>query len=77
MQLKTIMINGKEIQKRGDTSIGKADSLCCTAKTQHWKATILRKKENLNLKNHFPGGPMAKTPHSQCRGPRFNPWSEN
>ena len=21
----------------------------------------------------FPGGPLAKTPHSQCRGPGFNP----
>ena len=21
----------------------------------------------------FPGGPVAKTPHSQSRGPRFNP----
>ena len=25
----------------------------------------------------FPGGPMAKTPHSQCRGPGFDPWSGN
>jgi len=25
----------------------------------------------------FSGGPMAKTPCSQCRGPRFNPWSGN
>ena len=25
----------------------------------------------------FPGGPVAKTPCSQCRGPRFNPWSGN
>ena len=23
----------------------------------------------------FPGGLEAKTPHSQCRGPGFNPWS--
>ena len=23
----------------------------------------------------FPGGPVAKTPHSQCRGSRFTPWS--
>ena len=21
----------------------------------------------------FPGGPVAKTPHSQCRGPSFDP----
>ena len=25
----------------------------------------------------FPGGPVTKTPCSQCRGPRFNPWSGN
>ena len=25
----------------------------------------------------FPGGPMAKTPHSQCRLPGFHPWSGN
>ena len=23
----------------------------------------------------FRGGPVAKTPHSQCSGPRFDPWS--
>ena len=26
-------LNGKEIQKRGDTHIQRADSLCCTAET--------------------------------------------
>ena len=25
----------------------------------------------------FPGGPVVKTPHSQCRGPRFDPRSGN
>ena len=25
----------------------------------------------------FPGGPMTKTPRSQCRGPGFDPWLEN
>ena len=25
----------------------------------------------------FPGGPVGKTPHCQCRGPRFDPWSGN
>ena len=25
----------------------------------------------------FPGGPVAKTPHSQCRGSRFHPWAGN
>ena len=31
-------------------------------------------KSKSNLEK-FPGGPVAKTPHSQCRGSRFNPWS--
>ena len=30
------------------------------------------KKEKNQLWD-FPGGPLAKTPHSQCRGPGFNP----
>ena len=25
----------------------------------------------------FPGGPVAKTLRSQCKGPRIDPWSEN
>ena len=25
----------------------------------------------------FPGGPVVKTPCSQCRGPRFHPWLGN
>ena len=25
----------------------------------------------------LPGGPVAKTPYSQCRRPRFDPWSGN
>ena len=25
----------------------------------------------------FPGGPVAKTPCCQCRGPEFNHWSGN
>ena len=25
----------------------------------------------------FPAGPVAKTPHSQCRGSRFSPWLGN
>ena len=29
------------------------------------------------LLGDFPGGPVAKTPRSQCRGPRSDPWSGN
>ena len=32
---------------------------------------------SFNIYQYFPGGPVAKTPHtpSQCRGSRFSPWS--
>ena len=26
---------------------------------------------------NFPGGPVAKTPKSQCKGTSFDPWSGN
>ena len=29
------------------------------------------------INSNFPGGPVSKTSCSQCRGPRFDPWSEN
>ena len=32
---------------------------------------------SLTANRGFPGGPVAKTPHSQCREPRFDPWSAN
>ena len=37
-------------------------------------------KEDLDsrlLFRDFPGGPVAKILHSQCRGPEFGPWSGN
>ena len=35
------------------------------------------KKQNYTDKGDFPGGPVAKTLHSQGRGPEFNPWLGN
>ena len=39
----------------------------------------LRLAYRLSIKNNgdFPGGPVAKTPCSRCRGPGFDPWSGN
>ena len=31
----------------------------------------------IQLGRDFSGGPAVKTPRSQCRGPRFDPWSGN
>ena len=33
--------------------------------------------QNKNVSRDFPGGPVAGTPYSQCRGHGFNPWSGN
>ena len=30
---------------------------------------------NKKANRDFPGGPVGKTPCSQCRGPGFEPWS--
>lgn len=40
-------------------------------KRQKKRGRELRKSK----KRDFPGGPVAKTPLSQCRSPRFSPWS--
>ena len=32
-------------------------------------------KYKIKITWDFPGGPVAKSPHFQCRGPGFNPWS--
>ena len=39
-----------------------------------WRENTVNLKEK---SQDFPGGPVVKTPHSQCRGPRFNSWSGN
>ena len=30
-------------------------------------------REESGRRGHFPGAPVAKTPSSQCRGPRLDP----
>ena len=38
----------------------------------------LTKEKTFKLKpREFLGGPVAKIPRSQCRGPGFNPWLGN
>ena len=41
------------------------------------KLNILVTVISKNGLRDFPGGPVGKTPCSQCRGPGFNPWLEN
>ena len=33
--------------------------------------------KNIKLPGDFPGGPVGKTPHFQCRGHQFSPWCGN
>ena len=57
----------------------------CRAVKRHWKLrdqqlktiTYIYQLLYKNLMGDFPGGPVAKTSCSQCREPRFNPWSGN
>ena len=37
----------------------------------------MQKGINVRSPRDFPSDPMAKTLHSQCWEPRFNPWSGN
>ena len=39
-------------------------------------AQLETRYQDLNERD-FPGGPVAKTPSSQCKGPGFDPWSGN
>ena len=39
-------------------SLVKQNRVCCSLLSKYWD---------------FPGGPLAKTPCSQCRGPGFDP----
>ena len=50
-----------------------------TGSTKVDQCSLFREKA-LYLKpeqEDFPGGPVAKTPHSQRRAPGLNPWSED
>ena len=42
-----------------------------------WLDLLTVQRTLKSLLQDFSGGPVAKTVHSQWRGPRFNPWSGN
>ena len=59
-------------------------SLCDFSKTSNqWvnlsipAVTHIKNEIQEAVHRAFPGGPLAKTPYCQCRGPGFNPWSGN
>ena len=47
----------------------------CLKFTDPRKASMAGLSLGLQGRRDFPGGPVAKTPCSQLRGLRFNPWS--
>ena len=58
-----LQINWKLHSSRRPQSTGKTEKMNHTLKKEHcWD---------------FPGSPVVKTPSSQCRGHRFDPWSGN
>ena len=38
---------------------------------------VVKKPSKQNMRETFPGGPVAKTLRFQCRRPRFDSWSGN
>ena len=79
---------GDQLQAR--VSYGAEQPPCCYWKSQGFvqkkrgggrgntaALIVLKPKHKIGLCWDFPGGPVAKTPCSRCRGPRFDPWSEN
>ena len=60
-------------------------TLCLPTSTYQWEmlssvrpsGLLLGHRAKLIFSWDFPGGPVAKTPCPQCRGPGFNPWSGN
>ena len=50
------------------------------AKGEAWRLRVDGQVTMILLENQrwdFPGGPVAMSLHSQCRGPRFDRWSGN
>ena len=49
--------------------------------TGSWKESCITNHQRNANQNHnereLPGGPVTKTPGSQCRGPGLDPWSQN
>ena len=49
----------------------------CSELCLHCSLSLLKFVFKYHLLRVFPGGPVAETPHSQCKGPEFDPWSGN
>ena len=55
---------------------GQSEKLSCNADPTIASSSGAEKPFRTELRD-FPGGPVVNIPQSQCRGPRFDPWSGN
>ena len=69
--------HGKEEVSRNTSEDGMGKEAWVESRGKRRERTTILGECETHRKWDFPGGPMAKTPHSQCRGPRFNPWLAN
>ena len=59
------------------TDIHSENSHLCSQQLTHMDSTAPVHLKTKFVTGDFPGGPVGKTPCSQCRGPGFDPWSGN
>ena len=64
---------GYEAGSKEKSNTGSLGPIICAA---HCKMKTRVPCSNI-IKWDFPGGPVVKTPHSQCRGHGFDPWLGN
>ena len=50
-------------------------AVCMVLSSRVWPYPGIRWSSRFLMFWDFPGGPVAKTPQSQCRGSRYNTWS--
>ena len=68
-------LTGHEFEQTLGDGEGQGSLVCrslCDHKSKAWFSDWTTTNRNVR---DFPDCPVAKTPHSQCKGPRFNPWS--
>ena len=61
----------------GSTRLFFSHKFCLHNKSYIFESRLNILKQQKSLSGDFAAGPVASTPHSQCRGPGFDPWSGN
>ena len=61
----------------GSTRLFFSHIFCSHNKSYIFECRLNTLKQQKSLSRDFPAGPVARTPHSQWRGPGIDPWSGN